>query len=765
MPTHTNRLARETSPYLLQHAHNPVDWYAWGPDAIAAARERGVPIVLSVGYSTCYWCHVMERESFEDNATARVMNDRYVCVKVDREERPDIDEIYMAATVTMTGSGGWPMSVFIEPDSLKPIYCGTYFPGEPAHGRPSFTQVLEGISDAWNTQRDKVLATANQLAEAVAESLSAAREPVGVGRPQVERAVQALLASFDRTNGGFGGAPKFPQPVFVELLLEARHTAADDTRAALDAAIRQTLDAMMLGGIHDHVGGGFHRYSVDAHWTVPHFEKMLYDNAQLAGLYARAGAVFDDDEYKRTARRTASYLLREMTDASNPGANGFFSAQDAEVNHREGLNYLWLPEEIREALSADDAVIAARVYGLDASPNFRDPHHATEPPRFVLRLESRLGNDADRLDAINATLLAERSKREQPHLDDKVLAAWNGLAIAGLVAVGDALGEREFVAAAERASHFVLSSMRDAGGTLLRSSRAGRAHTPAFLEDHAFMIEGLIALHRSPLAEHTEYLASAIDLAERAIDAFSVVTDDALILHDTRADQSDLFVRARSTHDGAVPSGTSVMIGALHDLAIETDERAWADRAARALRGASAAIADNPVGAVNATRRLLRFMHDAGRFSGLIEFDAAANTAQSRSKPPVTVLADTDEIRVGPDSPAVVNLALQIEPPFHIVAADPGVEGLVPLRVGLVSGSGVAVYADYPEGASIGVDAVGTVNVHTGRIEFPVVIEHAPGVGATPGEPVLGVTFQACTDDACQQPVTARLDVRVDLEE
>ncbi len=765
MPTHTNRLARETSPYLLQHAHNPVDWYAWGDDAITAARERGVPIFLSVGYSTCYWCHVMERESFEDGATARAMNDRFVCVKVDREERPDLDEIYMAATVTMTGSGGWPMSVFIEPESLKPIYCGTYFPREPAHGRPSFVQVLEGISDAWHAQRDKILEASNQLADAVSESLAAAREPVPVGRPQVERAVQALLASFDRTNGGFGGAPKFPQPVFVELLLEARHTAADDTRAALDAAIRATLDAMMLGGIHDHVGGGFHRYSVDELWTVPHFEKMLYDNAQLAALYARAGTLFDDEEYRRVARRAAAYLLREMTDPAEPGINGFFSAQDAEVDHREGLNYLWLPGEIREVLPGDEAALATRAYGLDASPNFRDPHHATEPPRFVLRLDARPGDDADRLDAINSKLLDTRSAREQPHLDDKVLAAWNGLAIAGLAEVGDALGERVFVAAAERAARFVLASMRDADGTLLRSFRDGRAHTPAFLEDHAFMIEGLLGLHRSALTAHDGYLASAVALADRAIDAFGEERDASLVLHDTRAGQGDLFVRARSTHDGALPSGTSVMIGALHGLAVETADERWADRAARALRGASAAIADNPVGAANATRHLLRFMHDAGRFAGRIEFDAAANNAEPRTKPPVTVLADTDEVRVRPGEPAVVNLAMEIEHPFHIVAADPGVEGLVPLRVGLVSGSGVAVYADYPSGTPVGVDSVGSVSVHSGRVEFPVVIEHAPGVGASPGEPVLGVTFQACTGDACNRPATVRLDVRIDIED
>ena len=353
-PTHTNALANETSPYLLQHAHNPVNWYPWSDEAFAEAQRRNVPVFLSIGYSTCYWCHVMERESFESEAIAKIMNEHFVCIKVDREERPDIDDIYMAATTIFSGSGGWPMSVFLVPKFRKPFYAGTYFPAEPAYGRPSFPQLLEGLSDAWKNQNDKVIEQADSIAAAVIEQVASANQsPVPVGQPQLTNATSSLLQRFDQTNGGFGGSPKFPQPVYLDYLLDFRQHTDEGTRKAIDKAAKKTLDAMAIGGLNDQIGGGFHRYSVDAFWTVPHFEKMLYDNAQLARLYARASVIYNDKFYARIAQRTLDYCLHEMTDQSEPGSTGFYSAQDAEVDGKEGLNYLWTKDQINTALGED----------------------------------------------------------------------------------------------------------------------------------------------------------------------------------------------------------------------------------------------------------------------------------------------------------------------------------------------------------------------------------------------------------------------------
>ncbi|MEZ6232618.1 MAG: thioredoxin domain-containing protein [Phycisphaerales bacterium] len=517
MPAHTNRLASEASPYLLQHAHNPVDWFPWGEEAFAEARRRDVPIFLSVGYSTCYWCHVMERESFESDSIAAIMNERFVCVKVDREQRPDVDDIYMAATQIMTGHGGWPMSVFLEPGSLRPFWCGTYFPAGARPGlgsMPTFPQVLDGIARAWGEQRDEVMEQAESLASAVRGHLAGGAEPAPLGIETVQEAVGALLRMFDRTHGGFGGAPKFPQPVYLDLLLDVRDRAGDDaTRAAIDEVVRHTLDRMAVGGMRDQAGGGFHRYSVDGHWTVPHFEKMLYDNAMLAEVYARAAAVYGSAFYRDVARTTIGYVLREMTRRDGSGrAIAFHTAQDAEVDHREGLNYLWTPEEVREALghgasvAPDDADLAIRAYGLDRGPNFRDPHHPEEPAKHVLRMDlvpdemaDRLGVDrgefAARMERINRALLAARSKRKQPHLDDKAVLSWNALMVRALAVSGMVdPARRDDLATAFVVARSLLGSMRGADGTLMRVARNGVVQTPALLEDYAAMVRALVTL-------------------------------------------------------------------------------------------------------------------------------------------------------------------------------------------------------------------------------------------------------------------------------
>ncbi len=766
-PHKENRLARESSPYLLQHARNPVDWFPWGPEAFAEARTRDVPIFLSIGYATCYWCHVMERESFEDEAIARRMNDAFVCIKVDREERPDVDDIYMAATQMTTGHGGWPMSVFLEPRALKPFWCGTYFPPEPGRGLPGFPQILDGISRAWRERRPEVEKQAEAIAEAVREHLGRSQAPVSIGPPQVSAAVSALLTTHDRVRGGFSSAPKFPQPVYLDLLVAFLDHAGDpQSAAAAEQAVRLTLDRMAVGGMFDQAGGGFHRYSVDGEWTVPHFEKMLYDNAQLAAVYARAARRFGDPFYARVARRTLEYVLREMTSPEG----GFYSAQDAEVDGREGLNYLWTPEEVRAAVPAADAEFAVRVYGLDRGPNFRDPHHPDAPPANVLRLDDRPERVAaamstppdaflERLDRVNAALYAARRMRKQPRLDDKVLCGWNGLMIGAMAEASAAPNQAEFRAGAERAADFVLSRMRDEKGGLLRTYRAGAARIPAVLEDYALLIHGLIELHRAGGDAFGPYLTAAIELSKTSSDRFG---DGGGGYFDTLDGQQDLFVRTRTTYDGAIPCGSSVMLSDLVDLHEIQGRREDLDAATACLASVSGAIAASPVATANATRGLLRLLaRDPEALAGALPAGPPAAVPEARGAPaPVEVFASEDRVSVGPDRPASLILRVRIAGGYHITSADPGsdVPALVPLRVGVAGGSGVEVYADYPDGAPMD-GPLGRVLVHRGEFELPVVVERK---GDWAGRPILTLTYQACTDTECLRPTTVELDVAVD---
>lgn len=767
-----NRLAGQASPYLLQHAHNPVDWYPWGEQAFAEARRRDVPIFLSIGYSTCYWCHVMERESFENEAIAKTLNDRFVCIKVDREERPDVDDLYMAATQIMTGHGGWPMSCFLEPERLRPFWCGTYFPPEPRGGMPGFPQVLEALDAAWRSRRDEVIEQAGEVAAAVAEHLAQRRAPVAVGLEQVSDAARSLLRALDRVNGGFGAAPKFPQPVFLDLLLDVRQSAGDEaTRDALDGAIRLTLDRMACGGLADHVGGGFHRYCVDAAWIVPHFEKMLYDNAQLAWTYARAAVVYGDDFYRRTAVRTLEYVLREMT--SPDGA--FYSAQDAEVDGREGANYIWRAEELRAALPPDQAEFALKVYGVDEGPNFRDPHHPDEQPANVLRLKDRperiaaaMGLDTAaflaRLDAVNAALEKVRTQRPQPRLDDKTLTSWNGLMIAAMARAGTALGERRFVEAAARAADAVFQHLRDPSGDLRRSHRAGQPGPPAFLEDYAFFIDGLLALHaadaqtgwlRGGLAAPAT-LTQARGLCHRAIELFG---DGEGGFYDTRDRQPDLFVRASTTHDGAIPSGVSAMLHNLIELHERTGDAQYLDAAIAGVRSVSGALAAAPTQAANSVRALLRLIAAGSTVAERLASLGPSPTPPDTAPSPVEVYASEDRIQVGVDRPASLMLSVRIADGYHINAADPGPggAGLIPLRIGVTNGTGVEVYADYPEGEPYGPD--GDIRVHRGQFEFRIAVER---VGTWSGRPLLTLTYQACTETECLPPTTVELSVAID---
>ncbi|MBM7807423.1 uncharacterized protein YyaL (SSP411 family) [Geodermatophilus bullaregiensis] len=534
-----NRLADATSPYLLQHADNPVDWREWGPDAFAEARERDVPVLVSVGYAACHWCHVMAHESFEDAATAAQMNAGFVCVKVDREERPDVDGVYMTATQALTGSGGWPMTVFTTPDG-RPFYCGTYFPPRPARGVPSFRQLLTAVTDAWTQRRDELEAAGSRIAEGISRRLDLG-PPGPVAAADLDAAVAALAGEHDGRYGGFGGAPKFPPSMLLEFLLRAHARTGDG--AALEMA-RRTLEAMARGGICDQLAGGFARYSVDERWAVPHFEKMLYDNALLLRVYLHLWRATGEPWARRVADATAAFLVRDL----GTPEGGFASALDADTEGVEGLTYVWTPGQLVEALGEDDGRWAARVFGVTDAGTFEHGSSTLQLPRDP--------DDAARLAAVRERLLAARARRPQPARDDKVVTAWNGLAIAALAEHGVLTGSPASVAAARRAAT-LLADVHWLDGRLRRASRNGVAGAPAgVLEDHGDLAEGLLALHQA--TGEGRWLELAGDLLDVVAERFV----DADGWHDTAADAEALVARPFDPTDGPTPAGIAAAAGA-----------------------------------------------------------------------------------------------------------------------------------------------------------------------------------------------------------
>src|SRR5215207_4961621 len=494
-----NRLAGATSPYLLQHADNPVDWREWGEDAFAEARERGVPVLVSVGYAACHWCHVMAHESFEDPATAAQMNAGFVCVKVDREERPDVDSVYMTATQAMTGHGGWPMTVFTTPDG-RPFYCGTYFPPRPAHGMPAFRQVLAAVADAWAHKRAELESAGTRIVGAISARLDLGA-PAPLTAELLDRAVAALARPYVPAAGGFGGAPQFPPSMVLEFLL--RNHARTGNAEALRMA-RGTLEAMARGGIYDQLAGGFARYSVDAAWVVPHFEKMLYDNALLLRVYAHWARRTSNPLARRVTSETAHFMIDEL------GADGMFtSSLDADADGREGLTYVWTPAQLREVLG-DDGLWAATLFNVTDAGTF-------EHGSSVLQLLSD-PDDWDRFERVRTALLAARLTRPQPGRDDKVVTAWNGLAITALAEASVALGRPEFLDAATRCAH-ALVDLHIVDGRLRRASLGGRVgDSAAILEDHATLATGLLTLHQ--LTGDASWLEAATGLLDVALDHF-----------------------------------------------------------------------------------------------------------------------------------------------------------------------------------------------------------------------------------------------------
>jgi len=556
-----NHLQNETSPYLLQHVQNPVDWYPWGEEAMKLAEAQDKPILLSIGYAACHWCHVMAHESFEDEATAAQMNADFVNVKVDREERPDIDSIYMQAVNAMTGRGGWPMTVFLTPDG-KPFYAGTYFPNEPRHGMPSFRQILTGVTKAWNGDRANVVGSAGEVANQL-QALSGVgfeAEPLEV--EIFTSALRGLGQRFDATWGGFGDAPKFPQPMTIELLL--RESLRDEGTNALEMA-ELTLRKMAEGGMYDHLGGGFARYSVDHRWLVPHFEKMLYDNAQLARVYLHAWQVTGNDFYRRITEETLDYVLLEMRHEDG----GFYSSQDADSEGVEGKFYVWSADEIREALG-EDADTFMRTYGVSDEGNW-EGHNILNLHLDPKGLAKQLGIDAGTLEARMAasrTKLYElRSKRIWPGLDDKILTSWNGLMLAAFAEAGMAFRRPDYIVAAESNAEFLHRTMRHDSGRLLRTWKAGsEAKYNAYLEDYAYLADGLLSLYEATF--ETRWIDWARELAKLMLEHFRDPDNGGFF--DTSDDHEQLIHRPKDLQDNAVPSGNSMAASVLLKLSLLT---------------------------------------------------------------------------------------------------------------------------------------------------------------------------------------------------
>ncbi len=747
-PSHAgapNALIHETSPYLLQHAYNPVQWQPWGADAIEQARLEDKPIFLSVGYSTCYWCHVMERESFEDDAVADYLNTHFIPVKVDREERPDVDDIYMTAVQVMSGRGGWPMSVFIEPVNMEPFFAGTYFPTHDVGNTPGFYSLLESVVDAWTDpkKRPQLEGGADRLATAVRQRVGAIPTGVQPDRSVVDSAVSQIMSSYDSTDGGYGGAPKFPMPSWLELLLVAGWDQPE-----VQASIMHTLDRMAMGGMYDQVGGGFHRYSTDAQWLVPHFEKMLYDNGQLAGLYARVGVAGGNGFHRAIAAEICDYVLRDMRDPSG----AFWSAQDAEANAREGATYIWTPDSFEAALRAgghDDADIAfARsAFGVGPEPNYIDPHHPQDPtwvlhlpeqPSALARSHGMSGRDFHmKLLPIMATLKAARDARDQPGIDDKVLASWNGLMIEGLADTGRLLDRPDLVQAAVEAATAIQTRMWSQDG-LKRSMRGDTVAIDAFLEDYALLAGGALAVHRATGDE--AWLQWAQALIEQATTRFWT---EGAGWYDMPDDDPSLFVRGRSLHDGAMPCGTSAMLRNFVTLGERTGDAAWFDRARSTAATIGSVLKASPRSmpvAIAAVHRLNQLQPIADDLA-LAPVTRGAVTASVQDMP--STLAEGETARM--------TVTLKMQPSWHVTLPTTTSEFAMPVRIEAGDAS-LSVVVDWPEGHAFSGPA-GTMQVLSGTAEIPLTLTRTQASAA----PVsIIVTFQACDDRVCEPPVTHR---------
>ena len=582
---HTNRLIDESSPYLLQHAHNPVEWYPWDDEAFERARKEDKPIFLSIGYSTCHWCHVMERESFENEQIAEIMNGHFICIKVDREQRPDVDRIYMDAVVMMTGSGGWPLSVFLTPDG-EPFYGGTYFPPKDMYGRVGFGRLLGLIADSWKNRRQELVESAGKLSGFL-ENQTDTSEKKELSLKMLENAFANLKGSFDTVNGGFGPAPKFPQPANLAMLLCYRQRTGDEKALEM---VEKTLDTMAKGGIYDHIGGGFHRYATDAKWLVPHFEKMLYDQAQISKVYLQAYQVTKNKKYAEISREIFDYILRDMTDPKG----GFYSAEDADSEGVEGTFYLWDPKQTAAVLSQDEAELFNSFYGVTAGGNFEHGKTILNIKTSIEEFGEKLGKSTKDIENILANakvkIFKEREKRVRPHRDDKVIAAWNGLMISSLAYGGAVLGEEKYTTAAVNSAEFILDTLYK-NGRLMRYYRGGKVVEKAFLDDYTFMTMALLDIYEATF--DAKWLVKAKKLAEEMIELFADEERGGFFL--TGSDGEKLIARTKSGSDGAIPSGNAIAAMALLKLGKLTMDQRFTEQGNRVLEAFSQQLEQSPV--------------------------------------------------------------------------------------------------------------------------------------------------------------------------
>jgi uncharacterized protein len=763
--THTNHLADETSPYLLQHQHNPVDWYPWGPEALEKARREEKPIFLSIGYSACHWCHVMERESFESDDVARLLNEHFVSIKVDREERPDLDEVYMLATQLMSGSGGWPMSVFLTPD-LKPFFAGTYFPPDDRYGRPGFQNLLRQLADYWQNRREDVHKAANHAALTLAQYSSLQSEGGEIAPDLVPAAVQAMTRDFDPVHGGFGGAPKFPPSMRLTLMLREYRRSPDER---LLNVVTTTLDRMARGGIYDQVGGGFHRYSVDQHWLVPHFEKMLYDNALLAPVYLDSFQTTGNEYHARIGREVLEYVLREMTDPGTreAGGGGFYSTLDADSEGHEGKFYVWSPEEVAAVLGAEDGSLFCQVYNITPGGNFEGKSIPNLIERSVEAQAAGLGTDSSalwtRLDGLRERLREARSHRVWPGLDDKVLTAWNGLMIRAFAAGYRVLGDERYRAAAERAADFVLSTLQQ-DGRLLRTYRNGEARLNGYLEDYAFMTVALLDLHES--TGESRWQAEAERLLETMNEQFWDKSGGGYFF--TSHGHEALIARMKSNEDGAIPSGNSMAALALVRLAHLTGRAEYRERADRLLSSYAEMMQRAPAAFPNMLLAADLYRAEGGgeraksreqKKEGGETIGAVPSGPGRTSKADIAVSASA---AVGIAS-VRVEVRLQIPPGWHINSHLPVQEYLKPTMLRLEPGMPYRLlHVDYPEGETITFPYdPEPLSIYQGTVTLTAEVEIPPSLGADGTTLPVVLSYQPCTDQECLPPVEKKLAVPV----
>ncbi len=739
----TNRLINETSPYLLLHAHNPVEWYSWDDEALTRAKKENKLIFLSVGYSTCYWCHVMEREVFSNPEIAEQMNKNFINIKIDREERPDLDEIYMTATQIMIRRGGWPNSVFLTPD-LKPFYAGTYFPPTDMPNRPGFPTVLDAVHEAWVTREAEVINTANEITNIIERVISTGFTSLtakSLDRSLISTGVTHLKTTYNQAYGGFGKAPKFPSPANLEFLLreyerQSKLQTANTDAESLLKMVTRTLDMMAYGGIYDQIGGGFHRYSVDAKWLVPHFEKMLYDNAQLAKVYLQAYKITEKPQYRRIAEELFSFIAREMTAPDG----GFYSALDAETDAEEGKYYVWTEDEIKKVLSKTDVKQFASIYGIDKGPNFDGKN--------VLYVPNGAESEASlkTVKSARETLLAARFERERPLLDTKIIVSWNGMMIDALAYGYEVLGDEKYLTAASKAAQFILDKIRKPDGELWHTYTAGVAKYDGYLDDYAFLVQGLLGLSNATGEER--WLRSATTLTDKMIELFWDDKHGGFFF--TKADAKQLIVRTKKPHDSAIPSGNAVAVNNL--LMLNPSYRNYAEKT---LRSFAKAMEDTPSS----------FMHMLFALNGYLSIEDGLPVSIPELDASQALVTATAKIKTRTKGNQIdVEVQVKIAAGWHINANPAGQDNLIPTTITVDKDALIEINnVKYPKGKSMKFEfSPESVNVYDGTFTIPLKLKQKPDTLIKKGVPIiLKLNYQACNDTECLLPQELNIPLKI----